>query len=251
MCWTQPYTGHKTKTNKTKNTPQYVLDSVQHILCCVFCFVFLRLVSCVWLCPTHIVVCFLFCLFSAFLDCPFLIVPFGILCQHNHTQDTRRRKTKQKTHPNMCWTQPYTGHKTKTNKTKNTPQYVLDTTIHRTQDEDKQNKKHTTICDILWCVFCLSSSCVLCMAVSNTYCGVFFVFLRLVSCVWLCPTHIVLCFLFCLSSKNKTKNTPQYVLDTTIHRIQDEEKQNKKHITIFVGHHYSQTNTNDINNTYS
>ena len=44
----------------------------------------------------------------------------------------------------MCWTQPYTGHKT--NKTKNTPQYVLDTTIHKTQDEDKQNKKHTTIC---------------------------------------------------------------------------------------------------------
>ena len=99
-------------------------------MCCVFCFVFLRLVSCVWLCPTNIVVCFL---------------------------------------------------------------------------------------------FCLSSSCVLCMVVSNTYCGVFFilfffvlclvygcvqhilwcvfcfVFLRLVSCVWLCPTHIVVCFLFCFS----------------------------------------------------
>jgi len=29
MCWTPPYTGHKTKTNKTKqeNTTQYVLDT--------------------------------------------------------------------------------------------------------------------------------------------------------------------------------------------------------------------------------
>jgi hypothetical protein len=45
----------------------------------------------------------------------------------------------------MCWTPPYTRHKTKTNKTKNTPQYVLDTTIHKTQDEDKQNRKYNTI----------------------------------------------------------------------------------------------------------
>ena len=44
---------------------------------------------------------------------------------------------------------------TKTNKTrttKNTTQYVLDTTIHKTQDKDKQNKNttqyvlDTTIC---------------------------------------------------------------------------------------------------------
>ena len=34
----------------------------------------------------------------------------------------------------------------KTNNTKNTPLYVLDTTIYKTQDEDKQYKKHTTIC---------------------------------------------------------------------------------------------------------
>jgi hypothetical protein len=32
-------------------------------------------------------------------------------------------------------------HKTKTNKTKNITQYMLDTTIYKTQDEDKQNKK--------------------------------------------------------------------------------------------------------------
>ena len=68
--------------------------------------------------------------------------------------------------------------------------------------------------------FGLSSSCVLCMMLSNRYCVVFivlFVFVlclvysgiqrllwcvfcfdcvRLVSCVWWCPTHIVLCFWF-------------------------------------------------------
>ena len=36
-------------------------SGVQHILCCVFCFVSLRLVSCVWWCPTGIVLCFLLC----------------------------------------------------------------------------------------------------------------------------------------------------------------------------------------------
>jgi hypothetical protein len=44
----------------------------------------------------------------------------------------------------------YTRHKTKKNKTKNTTPYVLDTTIHKTQDEDKKkqkNKTHNTICD--------------------------------------------------------------------------------------------------------
>ena len=45
-------------------------------------------------------------------------------------------------------------------------------------------------------------SCVLCMVVSNTYCAWFLYFacLRLVSCVRWCPTHIMLCFLFSLSS---------------------------------------------------
>ena len=30
MCWTQLYTRHKTETNKTKNTTQYVLDTTIH-----------------------------------------------------------------------------------------------------------------------------------------------------------------------------------------------------------------------------
>jgi hypothetical protein len=45
----------------------------------------------------------------------------------------------------MFWTPPNTRHKTMTSKTKNTTQYVLDTTKHTTQDDDKQNKKHNTI----------------------------------------------------------------------------------------------------------
>ena len=31
-------------------------------------------------------------------------------------------------------------------KAKNTTQYVLDTIIHKTRDEDKQSKKYNTIC---------------------------------------------------------------------------------------------------------
>ena len=99
MCWTPPYTGHK--TNKTKNTPQYVLDTAIH-----------KTQDEDKQNKKHTTIC----------------------VGHRHTQDTRRRQTKQKTQHNMCWTPPYTGHKTKKNKTKNTPQYVLDTTIHKTQE---------------------------------------------------------------------------------------------------------------------
>ena len=38
----------------------FALSGVQHILCCVFCFVFLRLVSYVWWCRTHILLIFCF-----------------------------------------------------------------------------------------------------------------------------------------------------------------------------------------------
>jgi len=33
--------------------------------------------------------------------------------------------------------------------------------------------------------------------------------------------------------------------------IQDDDKQNKKHNTICVGHHYTQTNTNNVNKTWA
>ena len=55
-------------------------------------------------------------------------------------QEENKQSKKQS---NMCWTSPYTRHKTNTNKTKNTTQYLLDTTIHNTQDEDKQTKNTT------------------------------------------------------------------------------------------------------------
>jgi hypothetical protein len=45
----------------------------------------------------------------------------------------------------MCWKPPYKRLKTKT-ETKNIAQYVLETTIQKTQDEDRRNKKHNTIC---------------------------------------------------------------------------------------------------------
>ena len=54
-----------------------VHGGVQHILCCAFCFVCLRLVSCIWLCPTHIVLCILFCLPSS---CVLCMVVSNIYC---------------------------------------------------------------------------------------------------------------------------------------------------------------------------
>ena len=75
----------------------------------------------------------------------------NIICVgHHHTQDTRQRQTKQniicvgqpytrtqrqtkqKTEHNMCWTPPYTRHKTKTNKTKNSTQKTkeINNTVH-------------------------------------------------------------------------------------------------------------------------
>jgi hypothetical protein len=120
MCWTHHaqdedkqitkhnticvgHTMHKTKTNKTKNTTQYVLDTTMH--------------------KTQ--------------DEDKQNKKHNTICVgHNYAQDTRRRQTK---HNTICV--GHTMHKTKTNKTQNTTQYVLDTTIHKTQDEDKQNKK--------------------------------------------------------------------------------------------------------------
>jgi hypothetical protein len=59
---------------------------------------------------------------------------------HNHTQDTGRRQARQITQHYMCWTPLCARHRTTTNKTNNTTLYVLDTTIHKTQDDDKQDK---------------------------------------------------------------------------------------------------------------
>ena len=147
MCWTPPHTRPKTKTNKTKNTTQYVLDDTIHKK----------------------------------KDEDKQTKKHNTICVgRHHTQDKRRRQTNQKTQHNMCWTPPHTRPKTKTNKPKNTTQYVLyttmhqkththntktctrqktknnktnnatqyvlDTTTHKKKNEDKQTKKHNTIC---------------------------------------------------------------------------------------------------------
>ena len=36
-----------------------------------------------------------------------------------------------------------------------------------------------------------------------------------------------------------------------IHKPQDEDKENKKHNTIYVGYHFAQTNTNNVNKTWT
>jgi hypothetical protein len=98
----------------------------------------------------------------------------------------------------FCWTPPYTRHKTKTNKTKNTTQYVLDTTIHKTQDEDKQNKKHNTIC-VGHCLIYVICVC-LHIVVSNTNCGGFFGFFSFfvfVLCLVYGGVQHILCCVFC------------------------------------------------------
>ena len=110
MCWKPPYKRLKTKTDETKNTTQYVLETTiqktqdedrnkKHNTICV---------------------------------------------GNHHTKDSRRRQ-KQKTQHNMCWKPPYKRLKMKTDETKNIAQYVLETTIQKTQDKDR-NKKHNTIC---------------------------------------------------------------------------------------------------------
>jgi predicted nucleotidyltransferase len=104
---------YKTKTNNTKSTTQYVLDTNIH-----------RTEDEDKQYKKHNPIC----------------------VAHHHSQHTSRRQTIQKAQPNMCWTPPYTAHKTNTNNTKSTTQYVLDTNIHRTEDEDKQYKKHNPIC---------------------------------------------------------------------------------------------------------
>ena len=44
----------------------------------------------------------------------------------------------------MYWTPRYTRHTMKTNNIKHTTQYVLDTPIHKTHDEDKQKEEKNT-----------------------------------------------------------------------------------------------------------
>jgi hypothetical protein len=164
MCWTTPYTRQKTKTNKPKNTTQYVLDTTIH--------------------------------------------------------KTKEEDKQNKKHNPIYGTPPHTRPKTKTIKPKNTTQYVLDDTMHKTKDEDKQTKKHNTICVGHHHTQDQRRR----QAKQNTENNM----------CWT-PPHTRP-----KTKTNKAKNTTQYVLDDTIHKNKDEDKQSKKHNTICVGHHHTQ-----------
>ena len=49
--------------------------------------------------------------------------------------------------------------------------------------------------------------------------------------------------------RDKQEWTIQRMQQLLVHNIQDDDKQNKNHNTIRVGHHYTQTNTNNVNKT--
>jgi hypothetical protein len=149
----------------------------------------------------------------------------------------------------MYWTPPCTRHWTKTGKKQtNTTQYVLDTTIHKTQNEDRKKTKKVvsnTYCVVFFCFFPVFVQCLVHGGVQYILCCVFLFFscLRPVSCAWWCPIHIVLClFVFFLSSSSVLCMvvsitycvvfvcffpvfvqclTTQYVLDTTMHKTLD------------------------------
>jgi hypothetical protein len=126
---------------------------------------------------------------------------------------------------NMCYIPPYTRYNTKTNKQIHKTICVR---YHHTQDTtQRQTNKYTVF-------VCLSSCCILSMAVSNTCCVVYlFVCLRVVSWVWWYLTHIVLHNTICIryhhtqdtTQRQTNKYTTKYVLDTTIRKIQQEDKQ--------------------------
>ena len=116
----------------------------------------------------------------------------------------------------MCWKPPYKRLKTKT-ETKNIAQYVLETTIQKTQDEDRRNKKHSTIC--VGNHHTKDSRQRQKQKTQHNMC-------------WKPPYKR-------LKTKTETKNITQYVLETTIQKTQDEDRRNKKHNTICVGHHHT------------
>ena len=120
-----------------------------------------------------------------------------ICVRHHHTQDTRRRPTKLNTQRNICWTPPYTRHKTKTKKTKHN---TICVGHYYAQDTRRTQSKHKTHHNRRWTPLYTRHK-------TNT---------------------------------NKTKNTTQYLLDNIIHKTQDEDKPKKKHNTICVGHHHTQ-----------
>ena len=175
-----------------------------------------------------------------------------ICVEHHHTQDTRRRQTYKnnraqyvldtiihktqdedkhtKTQHNMCWTSSYTRHKTKTNTQKqqsticvghhhtqdkrrrqthknNRAQYVLNIIIHKTQDEDKHTKTQHNMC---W-----TPSCTRHKTKTNTQ--------KQQSTICVGHHHTQ----DRRRRQTNKNNRAQYVLNTIIHKTQDEDKHTK------------------------
>jgi hypothetical protein len=152
-----------------------------------------------------------------------------------------------------------------TNKTKNTTQYVLDDTIQKTKDEDKQNKKtqhnmcwtppytrlkmktnktkHTTqyeLDDTIQKTKYEDQQ----NKKDNTICAGHHHTQDKRGRQTNQKTQHNMCWTPpCTRQKtktSKTKHTTQYVLDDTIQKTKDEDKRTKKHNTICVGHHHAQ-----------
>jgi hypothetical protein len=105
----------------------------------------------------------------------------------------------------MCWTQPYTRHRRRQTR-QITQQYMC------------WIQPHIVLCYLS----CLSSSCFLCIVVSNTYCIIVFVLHRTTTNKTNNTTLYVLDTTYTRfwTTTNKTNNTTQYVLDTTINKTQ-------------------------------
>jgi hypothetical protein len=177
----------------------------QHILCSVVFGLFLSssCVLCMMVSNTYCALLFLVCFCLPKTNQK---EKSTICVGYHHTQDTRRRQTQTKN---------------------NRAQYVLDTIIHKTQDEDKNKPKTTEhnmcydvqhiLCSVVFGL-CLSSSCVLCMMMFNTYCALLFLV-----CVCLPKTNQKQQSTICVGhhhtqdtrrrQKQTKNNRAQYVLD--------------------------------------
>jgi hypothetical protein len=117
-------------------------------------------VSCVWLCPTYIVLYYLSSLSSSRVLC---------MVVSNYTRH-RRRQRRQITQHYVCWTQPCTRHRRRQRR-QITQRYMC------------WKQPYTRHNIVLCYLSCLSSCCVLCMVVSNTYSVVLSVLFVVVLCL--------------------------------------------------------------------
>jgi hypothetical protein len=207
MCWTQSYT--RNRRQQTRQITQ----------------------SCVWLCPTYIVLCYLSSLSSSRILCMvvsnihsvvlFVLFVVVLCLVHGcveHTQDTGRRQTRQIIQHYVCWTQLYTRNRRR--QTRQLTQHYMCWTQPYTSLWTRVLYYLSCLSSSVPCVLlcpthivlcylsCLSSSCVLCMAVSNTYTVVLFVLFVIVCvfCMVVSNTYsVVLFFLFVVKTQDDDK----------------------------------------------